>query len=162
MRIYTVVKRMFFLIVIAVSSVSCIRPALIIPDNLEIKLRDKKSYHHYVKLVNRAMAKDTIALRELLMMNDIGDAASYEHGDILIQLLENLGDEHYSKVLSSIPTKQKEVFLQSYFEAGMDIRKSEYKIQIDKEYPITFNELEFDEKRRRIFISSCVCADRLN
>ena len=96
------------------------------------------------------------------MIDDIGDAASYEHGDILIQLLENLGDEHYSKVLSSIPTKQKKVFLQGYFRAGMDIRKSEYKIRIDKEYPITFNELEFDEKEKSVFISICGCIDSLN
>ena len=138
------------------------RPSLIIPDNLEIQLRERASYRHYVKLVNQAMAKDTIALRELLMVDDIGDAASYEHGDILIQLLENLGDEHYSRVLSSIPTKQKEAFLQSYFCAGMDIRKPEYKIRIDKEYPITFNELEFNEVWKRIFISICGCADSLN
>ena len=31
----------------------------------------------------------------------------------------------------------------------------EYKIRIDKEYPITFNELEFDEKEKSIFISIC-------
>lgn len=154
-------KRKVCFIVIVVFSVSCIRPALVIPDTLELQLRVRDSYRHYVKLVNRAMAKDTIALRELLMIDDIGDAASYEHGDILIQLLENLGDEHYSKVLSSIPTKQKKLFLQGYFRAGMDIRKSEYKIRIDKEYPNTFNELEFDEKEKSVFISICGCIDSL-
>lgn len=155
-------KRMVCFIAIVVFSASCMRPALIIPDNLEIQLRGRTSYRHYVKLVNQAMAKDTIALRELLMMDDIYDAASYEHGDILIQLLENLGDEHYGKVLSSVPTKQKVVSLQSYFWAGMDIRKPEYKIRIDKEYPITFKELEFNEKEKSVFISICGCIDSLN
>lgn len=154
-------KRKVCFIIIVVFSVSCNRPALVIPDTLELQLRNRDSYRHYVKLVNRAMAKDTIALQELLMIDDLSDAACYEHGDILIQLLENLGDEQYSKVLSSIPTKQK-VFLRGYFEAGMDIRKLEYKIRIDKEYPITFNELEFDDKEKSIFISICGCIDSLN
>ena len=141
-------------VIIAFLCVSCVRPSLIIPDTLETHLRYSSSYHHYVKLVNRAMDKDTSALKELLMINNIGDAAGYEHGDILIQLLENLGDDMYSNVLSTVPTTQK-IILQDYFCVGMDIRKREYRFRIDKKYPKTFNELEFDEEREKLMISIC-------
>ncbi|MBO7587498.1 MAG: hypothetical protein J6T13_10050 [Bacteroidales bacterium] len=100
------------------------------------------------------MDKDTTALKELLMINNIGDAAGYEHGDILIQLLENLGDDMYSNVLSTVPTTQK-IKLQDYFCVGMDIRKREYTFRIDKKYPKTFNELEVDEDRGKLLISIC-------
>ena len=100
------------------------------------------------------MDKDTAALKELLLIDNIGDAAGYEHGDILIQLLENLGDDLYSIVLSTVPTNQKNN-LQAYFMVGMDIRKKEYCFRIDKKYPKTFSELEFDEEKEKQFILIC-------
>ena len=53
------------------------------------------------------MDKGTTALKELLLIDNIGDGASHEHGDILIQLLQNLGDDLYSNVLSTVPTNPK-------------------------------------------------------
>ena len=141
-------------VIIAFLCAACVRPALIIPATLETNLRYSSSYHHYVKLVNRAMDKDTAALKELLLIDNIGDAAGYEHGDILIQLLENLGDDLYSIVLSTVPTNQKNN-LQAYFMVGMDIRKKEYCFRIDKKYPKTFSELEFDEEKEKQFILIC-------
>lgn len=141
-------------VVVAFLCVACVHPALIIPDNLETHLRYSSSYHHYIKLVNQAMDKDTTALKELLLIDNIGDGAGYEHGDILIQLLENLGDDFYSNVLSTVPTNQKKI-LQEYFFVGMDIRKKEYCFRIDKKYPKTFNEFEFDEIGKMRLISIC-------
>ena len=45
-------------VIVAFLCVACVRPALIIPDTLETHLRYSSSYHHYVKLVNRAMDLD--------------------------------------------------------------------------------------------------------
>lgn len=50
-------KKCYF-VIIAFLCVACVRPALIIPDTLETHLRYSSSYHHYVKLVNRAMDLD--------------------------------------------------------------------------------------------------------
>jgi hypothetical protein len=100
------------------------------------------------------MDKDTTALKELLLIDNIGDGASYEHGDILIQLLQNLGDDFYSNVLKTVPADQKSI-LQDYFMVGMDIRKKECVFRVDKKYPKAFNELEFDEEKGKRFILIC-------
>lgn len=146
-------KKCYF-VIIAFLCVACVRPALIIPDTLETHLRYSSSYRHYVKLVNRAMDKDTTALKELLLIDNIGDGASYEHGDILIQLLQNLGDDFYSNVLKTVPADQKSI-LQDYFMVGMDIRKKECVFRVDKKYPKTFKELEFDEEKGKQFFLIC-------
>lgn len=146
-------KKCYF-VIIAFLCVACVRPALIIPDTLETHLRYSSSYRHYVKLVNRAKDKDTTALKELLLIDYICDGASYEHGDILIQLLKNLGDDFYSNVLKTVPADQKSI-LQDYFMVGMDIRKKECVFRVDKKYPKTFNELEFDEEKGKQFILIC-------
>ena len=68
------------------------------------------------------------------------------------------GDDFYSNVLSTVPTNQKNN-LQGYFMAGMDFRKQEYRFRVDKKYPETFNELEFDEERVNNFFGNDIVVD---
>ncbi len=43
--------------------------------------------------------------------------------------------------------------------AGMDFRKQEYRFRVDKKYPETFNELEFDEERVNNFFGNDIVVD---
>ena len=50
---------------------------------------------------------------------DISDGASYDHGAVIVDLIEQVGEDIFVQALDSISLKQKEQ-IKSYIEAGLE------------------------------------------
>ncbi|HET6226473.1 MAG TPA: hypothetical protein VFF27_09360 [Bacteroidia bacterium] len=70
-------KKIFILICILLCSCKE-QPLIPVSNTLEIALGDK--YPDYVSDLNKAYGKDSVALLEFLKIDDIYDAAGYDHG----------------------------------------------------------------------------------
>ena len=72
-----------------VSFAGCLsHPKIPISDTLEQGLDGH--YIQYVSLLNRAYDNDTAALNNFLKIDYVWDAASYDHGGIVVELMLNL------------------------------------------------------------------------
>ncbi|MDY8138850.1 hypothetical protein [Aquimarina sp. 2201CG5-10] len=49
----------------------------------------------------------------------ISDAAGYDHGYVLVSLIEKIGEQEYLKAIESVSTEQKQ-HIESYLWAGID------------------------------------------
>ena len=87
---------------------SCNKNKLSIPNTLEENLKNKSEYRQYVHLVNKSLKKDTLALKEIMLISNIYDGAGYEHGYILIGIMERIGDHDFNKALLRLNNPQKE------------------------------------------------------
>ena len=110
-----------------------------ISNTLEIALN--KRYCFYSNTLESANQKDSIALVDFLKIDYIYDAAGYDHGYILYQLMQKCGDKNFSNALKKIT--QKELWqVRLYIEAGLDARDGEIKRMI-MYYPISSRFLNF-------------------
>ncbi|MBA3283996.1 MAG: hypothetical protein H0U27_02905 [Nitrosopumilus sp.] len=97
---------------------SCLNnPKIPIPNTLELALRER--YSEYVQLLNKAHARDTLALNAFLKIDYIHDSAGYDHGYILFQLIKVVGDDQFANVLKKIDCKTVEKVAR-YVEVGID------------------------------------------
>ena len=118
----------------AILKCSTFSPKIPISNTLEIALA--KNYDKYVELLNKSINNDTIALTEFLKIDNIYDAAGYDHGYIIIQILENVGDSNFANAVKKLDAKEMQN-LKQYFEVGFDAKNTlqeEYKFK----YPTTF------------------------
>jgi hypothetical protein len=103
---------------ISIGVLSCSqKPKIPISNTLEIAL--DKSYNDYVSTLNKAFEKDTLALKKIIEIKNIGGAAGYDHGWVLVQLMKNYGDEKFFTVLKGLNIQQLNN-LKQYFEVGLD------------------------------------------
>lgn len=117
------------------------KPVIPISNTLEIELNDR--YPYYVKTLNNAASGDTVALTNFLMIKEIYDGATYDHGWVLIELMKKNGDKQFSDAIQKIDRSQK-MKLNTYFHSGLDFN-NEANI-LFKQYPITFEKLGFSKK----------------
>lgn len=127
------------------TSVTCLvfsctpTPEIPISNTLEIALGDR--YSVYVDLLNKAVSKDTAALHRFLEIDNIYDAAGYDHGWVLIQLMKKNGDKDFAKALLKLNKSQLNN-LKQYFEVGTD-GGGMSNDTLFKMYPNSFNQLSF-------------------
>lgn len=119
---------------------SCTKPKIPISNTLEGTLGDRYSY--YLKVLNRSAEGDSNAIVEFLLIKDIYDGASYDHGDVLIELMKIIGDCQFSNALLKLNEDQLEQ-VRTYFNAGSDVN-SEIK-ELFIQYPITFKILRYSD-----------------
>ena len=93
------------------------QPKIPISNTLEIGLG--KRYSVYVNNLNKAFEKDSTALLKIFKVDFINDAAGYDHGYILYQLLKIYGDENFAKALQKSTAKEIKNVSQ-YIEVGID------------------------------------------
>lgn len=72
----------------------------------------------YCKLLERALELDKDAIIEISVF-DVFDSASYEHGYVLIRLIEKIGEEEYLKAIKNVSVEQKKS-IESYLWAGLE------------------------------------------
>ena len=127
---------------------SCNKNKLSIPNTLEENLKNKSEYRQYVHLVNKSLKKDTLALKEIMLISNIYDGAGYEHGYILIGIMERIGDHDFNKALLRLNNPQKEN-VKEYFEVGMDILflSEQERSDMEEKYPKTFKTLQLNRER---------------
>jgi hypothetical protein len=109
------------------------KPRIALSNTLEISLRDK--YPSYVNLLNKSLDSDTAALLDFFKINQIYDAAGYDHGYILIQLMKKVGDKEYASILQKLDKNELSSVLQ-YFEVGID-GNERVEVEIENFFPIT-------------------------
>lgn len=138
-------KVSFFLsLIILIVNASCYQASVIpVSNNLEIALGN--NYSEYVKLLNKAANKDTLALSNFLEISNLNNAAGYDHGWILIKLMEKLGDACFANSLKNKNSTQIRAIRQ-YFEVGIDGASDKNKAFL-KFYPMSFTLLGLDINR---------------
>ena len=72
----------------------------------------------YCKMLRKAIEGDFPSIRQLTLL-DISDGASYDHGAVIVDLIEQVGEDIFVQALDSISLKQKEQ-IKSYIEAGLE------------------------------------------
>ena len=96
----------------------CTVPEIELPYDLECALDEE--YDEYVKCINNSISGDKEALYKILTFGDLYDGAGFEHGWMLLMVLDKIGDENFSKGLAKLKSHQL-VEAESYILAGLDI-----------------------------------------
>ncbi|MBK8968383.1 MAG: hypothetical protein IPM36_17305 [Lewinellaceae bacterium] len=99
-------------------------------DNCSDKLGFKIDYHlfddikidgkSYCDLVNGAIKADKGCVLALSKVN-VGDFASYQHGAVLIEVIDKLTEPEYLKIISKLDDKERKAIYYSYVWAGLGI-----------------------------------------
>ncbi len=84
---------------------------------------DTKYGVDYGDLVEKSLQKDLSSIKKLSLL-EYNDGYSYEHGLILIEIVDRIGEDIFIKSIEDISAKQKKRVL-SYIIAGVDLRNSE-------------------------------------
>ena len=90
-----------------------------IPISNTLELAIESRYNSYVLTLNKACRHDSIALVEFLKIDYINDAAGYDHGYVLFQLMKNNGDKEFSNALKKLNKSQLNT-VRNYIEVGLD------------------------------------------
>ena len=72
----------------------------------------------YCKMLRKAVEGDIPSIRQLTLL-EISDGASYDHGAVIVDLIEQVGEDIFVQALDSISLKQKEQ-IKSYIKAGLE------------------------------------------
>ena len=116
------------------------KPKISISNTLEIALDNHSKYSEYVRILNKACEKDSAALLNFFKVDYIYDAAGYDHGNVLFQLMKIFGDKTFSKILKNASEKDLNNVRQ-YFEVGIDANDKD-RDEVKISYPISSNILE--------------------
>lgn len=99
--------------------ISCTpKPAIEISNDLKVSLGTR--YSDYVEKLNASADGDTSALNEFIRYNHIYNAAGYDHGWVLIELMKIVGDETFSNVLKQL-NRDELRNVNSYMLGGLDV-----------------------------------------
>lgn len=124
------------ILILWISFAGCLsHPKIPISDTLEQGLGD--NYLKYVSLLNRACEKDGDALHEFLKVDYLYDGATYDHGDIVLQLMAKCGDSVFSHALTRLSSSDLSL-LGSYIDAGLDLINDSSGHAVRLNYPQSF------------------------
>ncbi|GAB0155014.1 hypothetical protein CHRYSEOSP005_02740 [Chryseobacterium sp. Alg-005] len=73
---------------------------------------------NYCSLLDSSLNKDSESIKKISLL-DFSDAAGYDHGAVLVELILNIGEDHYLQSIQTINSKQKKMIL-SYLEVGLE------------------------------------------
>lgn len=130
-----------FVLAIVVSLPSCNN------DNCSKNVGFNLSYHlfkdvringkTYCKLVNQSLEGDLTAVRELSSVKVL-DGASYEHGAVLIEVIDKISEKNYLEAIKNFSEKEKKYIYYSILSAGLEFTQNpKYeKRDIESVFPI--------------------------
>ncbi|MBO4814008.1 MAG: hypothetical protein J5523_03530 [Muribaculaceae bacterium] len=101
---------------------------------------DTKYDVDYDDLVEKSLHKDMSSINKLSLL-EYNDGYSYDHGLILIEIVDRIGEDIFIKSIEDISAKQKAKVL-SYFEAGVDMKnskKNDWAKRVEDYYPKIYN-----------------------
>lgn len=109
----------FFLV--CVVYISCKQPSAIpLTDNIQSAFTNSHDYDSYVEKLNKSYKGDTTALSEFLEIDIFEDAAVYDHGMILCELMRINGDRNFANELKK-KDSLKLITVSKYIKAGIDL-----------------------------------------
>ncbi len=88
--------------------------------------------NNYCDLIEKSLAKNKDALKEISLLS-IYDSASYEHGTVLVQIIEKVGEDFYVKSLGVLTSKEKNK-IKSYLDVGLEYGGAKYKDKALKKF----------------------------
>lgn len=112
--VFTIIILLF--IINACQEENCPRIAGVRITNL-LYLATKNDAYDYCNLVQQSANGDKHAIRNLCLLS-VGDAAGYDHGACLIDIIRNVGATTFIDALEGIDQKQK-VKIRSYLDVGL-------------------------------------------
>lgn len=134
----------FSVIVMSMCFISCIRHEVvngIVVSELLNSAAEKQNVN-YSKLLKKAIEGDENSIKQLVLLN-FYDASGYDHGAVIVDLIEIIGEDKFIESLSLINYEQKQN-VKAYIEVGLEYGNNE-KIKantIEMAYPKIFTFLK--------------------
>lgn len=103
----------------------------------EILLIASKSQNiDYRKLLNKAIKGDDTSIKQLALLEISGGASAYDHGAVLVDLIEKIGEEMFINSVGSL-TDSQTVLIRGSIEAGLEYgdNPSFHNKKIDDAFP---------------------------
>ena len=72
----------------------------------------------YCKLLNEATKGNESSIKEIALL-DFSDGAAYDHGAVLVDLIEKIGEEKFVQSIKTINDSEKK-WIKGYLEAGIE------------------------------------------
>lgn len=113
------VKKLLLSIMLPVCLISCgnkVINGIEVPELLLIA--SKKQNINYCKLLNESTKGNTASIRKLALL-EISDGAGYEHGAVIVDLIEIIGEDKFIESLATMSKEQKQV-VKGFIEAGLE------------------------------------------
>ena len=75
----------------------------------------------YFKIAEKSLCEqDTDYIHLLSQFKDGDGIMVYQHGAILIEIIDNISEEEYLKIIRNLPIEQQERIVDIYLSAGLD------------------------------------------
>lgn len=134
----------FVSVVVLFATGCCPESEVPIPENLREMLG--QDCRVYTGAINGAVHGDTAALHDFLRIDHIidvslSDGLSYDHGDVLVGVLQRIGDESFALGLKRLTQEQRQS-VASHFAAGFDMDPKAHLVIVN--HPLTFSQLKSD------------------
>lgn len=81
-------------------------------------IASKEQNIDYCKLLNKALKGDDSSIRQLVLLK-FYDSVGYDHGAVLVELIEVIGEDIFIHSLTTITNDQKK-WIKSYIEVGLE------------------------------------------
>jgi hypothetical protein len=135
--------KFLFLIILSLPFCSPGRSQLIqVPESIEIALGS--DFGKYTTQIEAACSGSNEALLSVLKIDFIFDGAGYDHGVVLIELLNHTGDDKFISTVHLL-TESEKTTLRNYIEVGLDRYAVEKYRTIFSEHRRVFTELKIKE-----------------
>ena len=85
---------------------------------LLINVSNEKHHTDYCKVLKKATENDENSIRQLVLL-EYYDGTSYDHGSVIVDIIELLGEEAFLKAISTIEDRQKK-YVASIIKAGLE------------------------------------------
>ena len=83
-----------------------------------LQVSAKNNSYRYCDLVEKSLKGEKASLKTLSLL-DIGDAAGYDHGIILVKIIQEIGSTTYLESLGNMSEGEKQK-VKSYLEVGVE------------------------------------------
>lgn len=124
------------------------KPCIPVSENLEIYLGF--DYPNYVDLLNQSCKKDTASMIKFLKTNSIEGADGYDHGSVLCDLMEKVGDEFVLSSLKKLSNAEIKNLI-GYLSVGLDGFEGEENCEFAKRHMKSITYLNKVEKIYTIY-----------
>ena len=114
---------------------------------VEEELRIATDNHHgisYCKLLKKAINGNQEDIKKLILLDFSGaGAAGYDHGDVLVKLIDRLGEETIISSLGSQLTEEEKGGIEAYIAVGLEYGSNPHQGQPPEEaFPLLYDYLQ--------------------
>lgn len=138
-------KNLFLILVLSTAFQSCRTDNCNAVSNFEIgelllTSAREKSYD-YCELLEKAVNKDQEAIKKLSLLEFDG-AVGYDHGYVLVKLIETIGENNYLTAIQKVSNEEKG-FIEGYLDVGLEYGNFEQYQgkQLKEVFPTLYNYL---------------------